>query len=224
MTIKEFTQAAVVSGALTLAGAGAAFADSASIEETGPDSTNIIKISSSQRWDVGNTNNVTVNNNNTQNASTGNASANRNTTGGDASSGNASNNNATTTTIEIGNDSVGAGGSGSGSGGGQGSGGGAGSGSGSGGQGGSGGGVGGSGSSSNLALGGVGGGVSTLPEVGCEVICDVSALRAGYNDNIASQAAERAKGVSAGLLALAAILSLAGAGGSALFASRKTQL
>lgn len=223
MTIKEFTRAAVVSGALTLAGAGAAFADSASIEETGPDSTNIIKISSSQRWDVDNTNNVTVNNNNTQNASTGNASVNRNTTGGDASSGNASNNNTTTTTIEISNDSS-VGGGGSGSGGGQGSGGGAGSGSGAGGQDGSSGGVGGSGSGGNLALGGVGGGVSTLPEVGCEVICDVSALRAGYNDNIASQAAERAKGVSAGLLALAAILSLAGAGGSALFASRKTQL
>ena len=73
-----------------------------------------------------------------------------------------------------------------------------------------------------LALGGLGGGTSTLPEVGCEVICDVSSLRAGYNDNSVSQAAEQARGISAGLLALAAILSLAGAGGSAIFARRQS--
>lgn len=222
MGVKELTRAAVISGSMTLLGAGVAFADEATINETGPDSTNKIKIEYSSNLNVNNTNTVTVTNNNKQSATSGNAYVANNTTGGNATSGNASNANSTSTTVTIGNEVPGGGGSGSG--GGQGSGGGAGSGSGQGGAGGSGGGstsaaTGGLGG--GLAYGGVGGGVSTLPEVGCSTICDVSALRAGYSDNVASQATERAKGISALLLSLAAVLSLAGAGGSAFFARKQ---
>src|SRR4030095_11188476 len=68
-----------------------AAANSASIDTTGPDSTNQVKFENRSRVKVDNDNHVRVYNNNPQSAYTGDASVRHNTTGGDATSGDASN-------------------------------------------------------------------------------------------------------------------------------------
>lgn len=77
--------------------------NSATIENTGPDSKNIVKISNESSFRVTNENNVSVSNTNSQTATSGKATVAGNTTGGDAVSGNASNTSATTMTFKISN-------------------------------------------------------------------------------------------------------------------------
>jgi hypothetical protein len=63
-----------------------------------------------------------------------------------------------------------------------------------------------------------------LPATGCSVICDVSALRAAYKPfGGATQALAQTKGLSGELLGLATLLSLIGAGGSAIYASKRAK-
>ena len=64
---------------------------SSSVSDTGPDSYNSVKNTTTVHYDVNNTNNLRVTNTNTQTASSGDASVVHNTHGGDAVSGNASN-------------------------------------------------------------------------------------------------------------------------------------
>jgi hypothetical protein len=213
MRFKNLTRAVALSGVLSFASAGMAFAaDDASINDTGPSSNNVVSFSNNSTVSVINNNNLSVNNSNDQNGTSGSANVSGNTSEGNAMTGDVTNTNSATTTINVGNDS---GGLGAGSGGGSGSGAGAGS--------------GGSGSGSSAIQGagsgqGSGEALQTLPTVGCEQVCDVSALRAAYHpSNPATQALQQAKGLSAIPLGLAIALSLIGAGGSAAFASRRAK-
>jgi hypothetical protein len=70
---------------------GVAAAATASIDETGPDSTNKVEFENRTRVKVDNENHVRVYNSNPQTAVTGDARVRHNTTGGDATSGDASN-------------------------------------------------------------------------------------------------------------------------------------
>lgn len=210
-----------LSGLLAMAGAGAAFADDANINNTGPGSSNVVTSNDTNSLNETNTNNVNVTNSNNQSGTSGAAQVNNNTTAGSAQSGDVNNNANFATSINVGNGSAAGalggsgGGSGSGSGGGSGSGAGAGSGSASAAPG--------SGSGS-MSSAGVGGGVSTLPQTGCDAICDVSALRNAYQAGTNPVSAlQQTKGLSAGLLGLAALLSLVGAGGSAVFATKRAK-
>ena len=93
----KFLAAAIVSvGAL---GTGAA-AQTSSISNTGPDSTNTVTITEENKLDIKCKNDVNVENNNTQNSSSGNATTSGNTTAGDATSGSASNSNSTSTSVD----------------------------------------------------------------------------------------------------------------------------
>jgi len=221
LTIAGTTLAsAVVSCAIT----GAAFADSgttATIGGTSNDTTNQVTVNSSSSTTYTNNSHVTVTNGNSQSVSSGNANVNDVSQVGDVSSGSASASNTTTTTI---------GGSGSGS---NPSNPGMGGGSGGSGTGGLGGGSGsasasGSGSSSGSGGSGSGSGVSLsaamLPDTGPSVPVDVSALRALWHDPTAlvgTTAAQKASLVSGSLLATATLLSLAGAGATALYEKRR---
>ncbi len=71
------------------------------IDNTGPDSKNIVKVIHKNDVKVTNDNFVKVTNNNSQYAESGDAKVIDNTTGGSAVSGNASNTNSTTMTFEI---------------------------------------------------------------------------------------------------------------------------
>jgi hypothetical protein len=226
MRTKQFTRAAALAGVLTLGAAGSALADdSAAIDTTGQGSINMVNITDNTTQNYSNTNSFSVSNVNSQTATSGAVVESGNTTAsGEARSGGASNTNTVSTTIGSSSaGTVGGLGGGSGSGGAPGSGDGAGSGS-----------AGGLGGGSGLAVantGGLGGGsgvtsdAATLPKVGCSAVCDVSALRAAYhpNDNAIAAAAKQSKGLSTALMALAALLSLAGAGGSAIYASRRVK-
>ena len=214
--IKVLARTAAISGALSLFGAGAALAADASIDNTGPDSSNTINQSSSNTINQNNSNEVKVVNVNHQNASSGDATVKNNTNAGSASSGNASNNNSVSTSVSINNESAGSGGGGGGAGSpGVGSGSGAGPGSGAGAGSGSSAGLGGS-SSLGSAAAGLGGEVGVLPETGCNPACDVSALRNALKDPLNGTSGNQALA-----LALAALLSLAGAAGSAVYAARR---
>lgn len=221
MKLKVLARTAALSGLLTLAGAGAALADDGVISTTGPGSVNTITSNNTSILFESNVNSVTVTNSNTQIGTSGAANVSGNTTGGSATSGTVTNTNNAVTSVSINNGpAVGGlgGGTGTGSGGGNGSG----SGAGSGGLGG------GSGAASPLGVGGSGSGVGggVLPSVGCSVVCDVSGLRDLYNPAQATavdSALKQANGISAGLLALAALLSLVGAGGSAAYAAKRAK-
>lgn len=76
--------------ALSNGGSGGS-SDDASIENTGPDSSNVISSDNSVRTEVRNDNEVQITNNNSQTAVTGDASASRNTTVGSVQSGDAMN-------------------------------------------------------------------------------------------------------------------------------------
>ena len=75
----------------------------ASMNNTGPDSTNIIKTINKNTTTITNNNDVYVSNNNEQNATSGSANVSGNTNGGSANSGKADNTNATSTDINISN-------------------------------------------------------------------------------------------------------------------------
>lgn len=220
--IKVVARTTALSSLLTLAGAGAAFADTGTISTTGPDSTNVISSHQTTTVTQVNVNSVSVSNTNVQLGVSGDAEVAHNTSAGSASSGNVTNANSTVTTVMVNNDAPSAvGGSGSGSGDSNGSGSGAGS-----------GGVGGQGSASSMdstssqGVGGSGAGVGggVLPEVGCSIVCDVSALRnQPAKASAVDSALNQAQGISAALLALAAALSLIGAGGSAVYAARRAK-
>lgn len=87
------------SGFDNLAGGGGS--NSASINNTGPDSENEVKYESRVNVDVDNDNNIHVYNNNDQYARSGDAEVEHNTTGGSATSGDVSNTNSSSFTVRI---------------------------------------------------------------------------------------------------------------------------
>jgi len=211
MTKSKFARTALISAVATLAFSGAAFADSANISTTGPSSSNTVTTDVSNNVNITNQDNVTVTNSNTQTAQTGDATVSYNTTAGAAMSGAASNANTVTTTIGTSSStapcscSVAMGG--------------------------------GSSNPSSPAAGsttiggskGVGGGsgsVGTLPETGASVPVDVSALRNLFNPvsqtTPLTAAVKANKTISTVGLALAAVLSLLGAIGTAVYSTKRT--
>lgn len=216
----RFTTTTALAGSLSLLSVGSALADTASISNTGQNSTNIVTNSSSNDVTVTNANTVTVDNTNNQTATTGDATVNANTNAGSATTGNATNNSTTSTVVGLpsgGGSSVGGlGGFGNGSGavtnvngaGGFG---------------------GGSGTGNVLGastVGGRGGGsvAATLPVTGPSTPIDVSGLRSLYGSNSALPAiVNQSNTLSGAFLLMAAILSLLGALGSAVYANRREQ-
>ncbi len=89
------------SGSGGTSGSGGGGSNSATINNTGPDSYNKVEFDSSSYVSVRNNNNVGVLNVNEQKAKSGSARVSGNTTGGDATSGDASNISTNETTIEI---------------------------------------------------------------------------------------------------------------------------
>src|SRR4051812_37185193 len=85
--------------------------NSGTIDTTGPDSSNVIKATTTNKLTVKNDNDLKVKNDNDQWAKTGKAEVEDNTTGGDATSGDASNDNSTDVSVTV--DNTGAGGLGS---------------------------------------------------------------------------------------------------------------
>jgi hypothetical protein len=212
--ITKFARGLLIPATLALALSGAALASSGDISDTGPSSTNTVTIDNNSHVDVDNHNNVTVNNNNTQSAYSGDASVSHNTTAGDANSGLAENNNSTTTTISIDNPGVGSsvdnsnpGGGGSNVGGGS---------------------LGASSvesGSSGVGGGSLGVGGGTLPETGASSPVDVSALRNLFNPSQGTpldQVVKNNRKLSTALLAGAALMSLLGAIGSAVYSTKRT--
>ncbi len=212
LTKSKFAKITLVSMVASMALSGAAMASTSDISNTGPDSYNKVEVSTSTHVDIDNHNNVTIKNNNDQTASTGDAKVSGNTTGGDAISGDAVNSNTTKTSINVSDqtDCVcnGQGGDGDGN-------------------------HGGSGGGSNIAGGGSsakGGGSEavssgTLPETGASIPMDVSALRnllTHSGQAPLAQAVKASRGLSSALLAIAAVLGLAGAAGSAVYSSKRT--
>jgi hypothetical protein len=218
-SIARVTAAGLMSAGLS----GFALADSASMTTTGPDSTNTITIDTTTSTTVTITNHVDVTNVNVQSAQSGDVAATDNTTvNGPIGSGNASNNNSTATSVNVDNGGLGSsvapvvtGGSGNGGSTGTGA--------------GNGGPAGGSGGSVlGASTGGFGSGsVSSLPSVGASVPVDVSALRALYHPQVASapQVAltGHAHAISIAFLAIASLLSLLGAGISAVYSNRRSR-
>lgn len=205
-------------GMLAIGISGAALADSATLDgTTGPNSHNTVVTVDNTTNTVDNHNSVTIINGNFQEASTGDASAKDNTTVGNVGSGDASNNNTTTTEVTIDNTGSGTtGGSGGNTGGSGGN------------TGGSGGSTSGSGGSVLGASTGSGSGFgsgATLPAVGASIPVNVSALRTLFNPAAATHQSnalvKQSRGISATFLVLAALLSLLGAFGSAVYAQRR---
>lgn len=83
-------------------GAGSGSNDG-SIDTTGPDSTNVIKNSTSVHSSVTNNNTVSLSNTNSQSATSGSVKVSDNTTGGDATSGDAMNSSTSSFSINIAN-------------------------------------------------------------------------------------------------------------------------
>ena len=75
----------------------------ATISDTGPQSSNSIATTNTNTTTVTNTNDINVSSNNNQTAKSGNATTNNNTTGGSATSGNVANSNSNSPTIDINN-------------------------------------------------------------------------------------------------------------------------
>jgi hypothetical protein len=84
-------------------GMGMAAASSVSLDKTGPDSHNSVKLTAKNTSSVKNHNNVGVANITGQDAGSGNAKVKDNTTGGDATSGDVSNDNAADTSVSVDN-------------------------------------------------------------------------------------------------------------------------
>ena len=225
--IVKFVQIGALSSALSLMGAGAAWASSVeNLGTTGPDSVNVITIDQNNNISTLNQNYVSVVNYSQQSAASGSANISGNTNSGTAVSGHAYNNSTASTVVAIANSgkvagAVNGGGYGGGGlpvtggsgtiGGGSGSGSGAGFGRGAG--------------SQPISFGGKGGGL--LPVTGPQDIVDVSALRALYkpsgevvtgNDPVLKNVSK----LSSSLLIGALLLTLTGTLASVLYASKKT--
>lgn len=99
--------------ALSLASFGVAHADTTTITNTGPNSTNVTTITNTTSWVVTNINTTTVTNANSQTGTSGSAQVNNNTSGGSAVSGNVTNTNSFGTAIAISNPGIPGSGSGS---------------------------------------------------------------------------------------------------------------
>ncbi len=222
MTAKRVISVTTIVGMLSLSLSGLALADNVSIDTTGPLSTNNATVTNSETMTVTNNNNVTVTNTNNQTATSGDATSALNTNGGGAVTGDASNNNSTTTTVAINNELPAGIVPGSGNGGvvtpSGGNGGGSGAGA--------------SGGSSLIAgAGGAGGVVGSgaalmLPQTGPNDPVDVSALR---NQPLSATApapsiVKKTNNLSTMLLVAAAILSLLGAVGSAVYSIRQGRM
>jgi hypothetical protein len=219
MKVRKALSTIAASGLLSLASAGLAYGAEVEISNTGADSNNTVSIDNNQSTEVNNNQSVVVNNNNNQTATTGDVTVSENTTvDGSAVSGNATNNSEVTTSISFGDAPglPGPGGSGGPTGG-------------TGGTGGPTGGTGGVGGSTST--GGVGGagslsagvGGGSLPRVGVTNPLDVSSLRnlVSPSRNVPEELVQQSRGLTAGLLSAAALLSLLGAIGSAVYAGRK---
>ena len=72
-----------------------------SIDTTGPDSDNVVRVDNDTDVDVDNDADLDIDNDSDQDARSGNATVSGNTNGGDASTGNASNSNVTTTSLHL---------------------------------------------------------------------------------------------------------------------------
>jgi len=93
----------VVVAAILLAGLAVPAASASTIENTGPDSVNVIKETNENECKVDNDNDVEVDNDNDQNAGSGDAETDGNNNGGNAGSGDAGNENTTGTDVTIDN-------------------------------------------------------------------------------------------------------------------------
>ncbi len=213
----RFTTTTALAGSLSLLSVGSALADTASISNTGQNSTNVVTNSSSNNVTVTNANTVTVTNSNDQTATSGNATVDANTNAGSATTGNATNNATTSTTVGLPSGGAGVGGLG-------------GFGNGSGtvttvtGAGGFGGGSGSVLGASTVGGRGGGSGAATLPVTGPATPIDVSGLRSLYGSHSALPAiVNQSNTLSGAFLLMAAILSLIGALGSAVYANRREQ-
>jgi hypothetical protein len=226
MKYLRFATSSLLVSSLTLMSVGSALADTVHYDTTGPGSTNTVTINDTSNTTVTNTNDVTIRETVDQTATSGDANASNNTQSGDVATGDASNSSTGTTSVSIGNQAVGGfggstGGSGNGAGG-------SGNGSGAGGSGNGSGTVNGSGNvlgSSTNSVGGFGGG-ALLPVTGPSSLVDVSALRSLYHPAtiVPPAIVKQSKNTSAMFLIAAAILSLLGAFGSAIYANRREQL
>ena len=230
MKYLRFATSSLLVSSLTLMSVGSALADTVNYDTTGPGSTNNVTISNTSNTSVTNMNDVTITNTANQTATSGNATSgggygeNRsgggNTISGSVSSGNASNSDSSTISVSVGNEPAsGSGGFGSSTGGS---------------------GIGAGGSSmlggtgavlgaSTKSVGGFGGGLgggALLPVTGPSSLVDVSALRSLYHPAtiIPPAIATQSKNTSAMFLIAAAVLSLLGAFGSAIYANRREQL
>jgi hypothetical protein len=219
MTIKRTSALVTASSVLALALSGVAHAQSVDMSQTGPDSNNSVSVSETNSSSVTNVNKVAIVNATSQSAYTGDADVSHNTTGGNATTGAASNNNSVTTAVTIGNQTSGTpgtGGAGGSTGGGT-----------------TGGGSvtpAGSGGASAAATGSgttIGSGAAgMLPATGASGLVDVSALRNAVTRITAPtpEAVKQTSSLSTALLMGAALLSLLGAAGSAVYASKREKL
>lgn len=220
--IVKFVQIGALSSALSLMGAGAAWASSVeNLGTTGPDSVNVITIDQNNNISTLNQNYVSVVNYSQQSAASGSANISGNTNSGTAVSGHAYNNSTASTVVAIANSGKVAGAvNGGGYGGGLPVTGGSGT-TGGGARAGFGRGAG----SQPISFGGKGGGL--LPVTGPQDIVDVGALRALYKptgevvtDN--NPVVKNVSKLSSSLLIGALLLTLTGTLASALYASKKT--
>lgn len=229
MKLMRFVGPVSAACSLTLVTTGPALASNdVALQDTGSGSTQVVEIQKETTVSTTNTNVVSVFNESSQSSSTGGASAAKNTNveGAGVTSGDAQNSNVTTTTVTIDNASEGTG-TGNGNGNGNGEGQNPGSGQSNGSQ------TGGSGQGGNVlgaSTGGAGGGVAKLPKVGATNPIDVSALRAALLGQIqngdqtgAASFVQQARNTSSIMLAVAALLSLVGAIGSAVYAARRKE-
>jgi hypothetical protein len=214
---RTYSITSLVAVAATLVMSGAVMAaDTATIGDTGPKSENITTINDFTAAETTNNNHIVVENANIQDASTGSADVSGNTNAGQATTGNATNNANTTTVVAINNVSgvgviiPGSGGSSIG------------------------GSTGGTSATPGISnpvtsttTGKGGSGVATLPQTGPADAINVDALRNLYQpttDQVPTTNtafAKQTRNTSALLLAGAALLSLFGAAGSAVYAKRR---
>ena len=99
-TVNNAASSGAWSGVVNAGGSGNAMT---TIENTGPDSTNVVSNDTSVKVRVENNNNLSVTNSNTQSAYSGDAKVFDNTTGGDAISGDATNTNSTSINFSVSN-------------------------------------------------------------------------------------------------------------------------
>lgn len=214
MKIARTFSTIALSSVMALSYAGVAFADdSVSVSNTGPSSSNNAQVNNNNTFTSDVSNSISIDNDNDQHATSGDANVSGNTNGGSAVSGIATNNNTTSTVVSIDNPGAGLGNGGNNGGNPGGS-----------GNGGNNGGSGGSVLGASTGSG-FGAGAGTLPAVGASDPVNVSALRTLLSPSAATHGSnalvKQSRGISATFLVLAALLSLIGAFGSAVYAQRR---